>query len=370
MNIKISSGCRLHLGFLDLNGDLGRLFGSVGVALKHPRTVLTFKPWTSLEIVNGNIKRITSMIHKLCDHYSINPEVKITVKESIPEHFGLGSGTQLALALSTGLAMIHGIKIDMDEFASVMNRGERSGVGLISFREGGFIIDAGRKVGKNGCIESRDPNKMMRKWFPDWWRFLLIMPHLSPGLHGKVESKSINKMLSPAGLSEKICRLTLMKMLPSFLEKDIDTFGSSLTEIDQLTGDAFKDIQGGVYKDPISEKLIKKLQEIGAYGVGQSSWGPTLYGLVKANQVSYLNTKIRSYLAKEKIRATVLIGEPKNQGAEIEVESSEDKKHLEYKQSGFSTALCLKEPMIDGSGKNITHTHASEGRRLHDCRGN
>ena len=38
--VTVAVAARLHLGFLDLNGGLGRRFGSLGLALDAPETVL------------------------------------------------------------------------------------------------------------------------------------------------------------------------------------------------------------------------------------------------------------------------------------------------------------------------------------------
>ena len=39
--ISITSPARLHLGFMDLNGSLGRKFGSVGLAIDSIETSVT-----------------------------------------------------------------------------------------------------------------------------------------------------------------------------------------------------------------------------------------------------------------------------------------------------------------------------------------
>ena len=39
--IEVTAPARLHLGFLDLNGGLGRRFGSIGLAVDQPATRLT-----------------------------------------------------------------------------------------------------------------------------------------------------------------------------------------------------------------------------------------------------------------------------------------------------------------------------------------
>jgi len=46
MTLRISAPARLHLGLIDLRGDLGRRFGSLGVALAAPRLVLTARAAT------------------------------------------------------------------------------------------------------------------------------------------------------------------------------------------------------------------------------------------------------------------------------------------------------------------------------------
>ncbi|TJV01967.1 MAG: GHMP kinase, partial [Mesorhizobium sp.] len=38
-SVTIQVPARLHLGFLDLNGDTGRRFGSVGLPLSEPETI-------------------------------------------------------------------------------------------------------------------------------------------------------------------------------------------------------------------------------------------------------------------------------------------------------------------------------------------
>ena len=38
--VRVVAPARLHLGFLDLNGGLGRRFGSIGLAIDQPRTDL------------------------------------------------------------------------------------------------------------------------------------------------------------------------------------------------------------------------------------------------------------------------------------------------------------------------------------------
>src|SRR3974390_1456545 len=145
MLITVKTGCRLHLGFLDLTGDLGRIYGSIGVALENPKTVITVTETEELIIENGNRKKIFDFVEKFSKYYQVQPTVRIHLLESIPEHSGLGSGTQLSLAVATALAKICNIDADVRELSSIMGRGKRSGIGIAGFQFGGFIMDAGRK---------------------------------------------------------------------------------------------------------------------------------------------------------------------------------------------------------------------------------
>ena len=44
-------------------------------------------------------------------------------------------------------------------------------------------------------------------------------------------------------------------------------------------GRCFKKEQGGVYADPLLERIAEFVRGQGVRGVGQSSWGPTLYAV-------------------------------------------------------------------------------------------
>ena len=64
-------------------------------------------------------------------------------------------------------------------------------------------------------------------------------------------------------------------LLPALIERDIGSFGHSVTEIQRLIGDHFSQAQGGRYTSPAAAKLLAQAQSLGYTGVAQSSWGPT-----------------------------------------------------------------------------------------------
>jgi beta-ribofuranosylaminobenzene 5'-phosphate synthase len=60
------------------------------------------------------------------------------------------------------------------------------------------------------------------------------------------------------------------------------------------------------------------MKKIGAYGVGQSSWGPALYGVVKQEEAKQALSKVKMYLNKS-VSGHTFIAKANNKGATIKV---------------------------------------------------
>ena len=69
---------------------------------------------------------------------------------------------------------------------------------------------------------------------------------------------------------------------------------------------------------PIIQEGIDYFIEMGAYGAGQSSWGPTFYGLTKVAQSQKFKDKMIEFLEK-KMGGVVFIAEPNNRGAYFKI---------------------------------------------------
>lgn len=307
---------RIHLGMIDLNGGLGRLYGSIGLALEKPSIVLEAKTSDSLEIIGEDGERVREIVEVFSRAHNLDIGVVIDVKQTIPEHVGLGSGTQLSLAVASALSYISRLSVDVREIARIMNRGAISGIGVESFRKGGFIIDGGKKAGSTEGI----PSIVYRSSFPDDWTFVLAVPSIRRGLSGREEESAFKKIV-PASpeIAKDICWLLQMKMLPALVEKDIGAFGQSLMEIDRKVGRYFKEVQGGVYKEKLTQGLIDCMLDAGSYGAGQSSWGPAVYGLIEDSRAQKLESAVDSFMKAEGMGGTIIRTHTNNSGAEISV---------------------------------------------------
>ena len=320
MRITVKTGCRLHLGFLDLTGDLGRVYGSIGVSLENPGTVITAEKSRQLvvEHSNNSEKTILDVVARFSRHYDLQPATKIHLADGIPKHSGLGSGTQLALAVATALARMFDIDASVREISCIMDRGKRSGVGIACFEGGGFIVDSGRKnTGKD--VVGGPPSVIFRHDFPADWCFVIVIPETKKGLFGRDEENAISSLNPSKRISEEICRLTQMKLLPALIDRDIVEFGEALTEIDMRTGMYFEETQGGIYKEAITKDLVRFMLECGVHGVGQSSWGPTIYGLVEEDRAQVIPDKVKNFLAERKMGCEAFVSHCRNRGAEITV---------------------------------------------------
>lgn len=319
MRVSVETGGRLHMGFTNLSEDVGRRYGSIGVALDSPRTSVVLERSKTLDVGGDNPEQIGAYVRRFSEYFSVQPNVTIEVRERIPEHTGLGSGTQLALAIGMALARVSGIKADVHDVAKVMGRGVRSGVGVAAFDVGGSVIDAGHKT---GLPDSRNtPTVVFRRDFPSAWRFVVAIPGSGRGLNGPSEERVFRALSASTKISEEICRLTQIKLMPALVEEDIQEFGDALTAIDRKTGMYFADIQGGIYGGGEANEVIETMLRAGAYGAGQSSWGPAVYGLVDRFSADRVKMNVRAFLDEEGMGGSVFVARGRNAGARIEVQT-------------------------------------------------
>ena len=85
----------------------------------------------------------------------------------------------------------------------------------------------------------------------------------------------------------------------------------------------FVPVQGGIYSEKYSYKIIGHLLASGAYGAGQSSWGPAIYGLTSKEASDSIAECMRLFLEKQEIKGSVIVASGNNKGAEVEVLDAE-----------------------------------------------
>jgi len=272
--IRVTAPARLHLGFLGLDGaDQGR-FGSIGVGITGFSTTLVASRSAHVVVQGDDTGHVAGVTQALLDHYRIDTGLKVRVEHSIPRHQGLGSGTQLALALGTAISALYGLNASVEDLAIATGRGRRSGVGLGVFRHGGFIVDSGRSPGQ------ALPTTVLRHDFPAPWRLVLVLDPQARGLSGATERKAFKTLPElPTEVGAALCQQVLMQLLPALLEQDCDRFGAAVSAMQARLGACFSAAQGGVYASDKVRQALEFLAQRYATGIGQTSWGPTGFAI-------------------------------------------------------------------------------------------
>ena len=280
--ITVQTGARLHFGLLAVQAASGRNFGGVGLMVDSPGCVLSVDPSERDECLGEPeiAARLTAWrdeYRRRCPAEHRPPVCRIRLAQAIPSHSGLGSGTQTSLALATALARLSGEAIvTASELAHRVGRGARSALGIHGFEQGGLLVEGGKR-------QSDEISPLVARLdFPSEWRVLLVMPNDRRGLSGDAERAAFARLTPmPTSLTEALCRIVLMELLPAVASADFSSAAAALQEFGQLNGSHFAPVQGGVFADPQMAELAKWLADQGCAGVGQSSWGPTLWVLCR-----------------------------------------------------------------------------------------
>jgi len=281
-HVRVTTTARLHMGFIDLNGGLGRRFGSIGLALDSPATIIEARVADSFTCDGPMSARVLEYARHFALGAHLPGAAHIEVRSAIPEHAGLGSGTQLGLAVGTALVRMYGLNLNVREIAAMTGRGRRSGIGIGAFESGGLLVDGGR--GDDTSL----PPILVRMAFPEDWRILLVFDASTVGVHGKAEAQAFGTLPEfPALQAAHIARLVLMQALPAVVERDLEAFGLAIGEIQRLVGDHFAQAQGGGrYISPRVARAMAWLEAQGVRCLGQTSWGPTGFAVVQDETVA------------------------------------------------------------------------------------
>ncbi|WP_374306863.1 beta-ribofuranosylaminobenzene 5'-phosphate synthase family protein [Methylocella sp.] len=279
-SVTVRAPARLHLGFLDLHGGLGRRFGSIGLAIDEPATKLSIARAGADDASGPDAARAAAHLAALKRRHGLEGCYKVTVEAAIPDHVGLGSGTQLALALGAALRALEGLPCDPADDALLLQRTGRSGIGAAVFSRGGVVVDGGRGE------RTKTPPVLARLPFPPDWRIILVLDPGLKGVHGPQEARSF-AALPPfeEAASGEICRLTLIRALPALVEEDIEGFGAAIARIQEIVGAYFAPAQGGgAFTSARVGAALRGFSSLGATGIGQSSWGPTGFCFARSGE--------------------------------------------------------------------------------------
>lgn len=300
MKLQITTPCRIHATLIDMNGSIGRIDGGIGFTLSNPSWKVDFETTESPPLMLDVPEGIeASFIHVLVSEVlncfgmlSAKARIGIKVREIIPRHVGLGSKTQLALALADGISRL--LKLDntplsKEVLASIVRRGGTSGIGVTSYFHGGAIIDGGHEFGAGKEKESFLPSSasnarpapvLSRDDMPEGWRAVIGIPTLEEGAHDADEI-DIFKQNCPVPISEvqQLSHVILMKLLPAIKQQRFNEICDCINFFQDI---GFKKVEVGL-RGKVYRQMLRDWRAAGAPCAGMSSFGPTIYSLAESD---------------------------------------------------------------------------------------
>jgi beta-RFAP synthase len=286
-----------------------RQFGGVGLMIDKPGIDLTVEIADQFSADGPLAERALRFAQTYCDAVGIPQHFRIRIDSAAPEHVGLGTGTQLGLAVARGIAELADRPRDAATLAQQVGRGKRSAIGIHGFERGGFLVEAGKTA-------AQAVSPLIGRWdFPEEWSIVLLLRKDRHGTHGPQEIDAFAKLAAAPNddrATEALSRIVLLGMIPAIIERDFEAFGEALYDYNRRAGEMFQEMQGGIYSDPRLEELFGRARDLGVKGFGQSSWGPTAFFVVEGG------ADFGDWLQKAMPDENVLVTSGKNVGALVQ----------------------------------------------------
>ncbi|MEM9353043.1 MAG: hypothetical protein AAGA92_08515 [Planctomycetota bacterium] len=277
--LVVSAPARLHFGLLRFSNPSGLSFGGLGMMVRDPRTVVRLSRSHNWQFTGPSANlALAAARHAVTAAEAAGSECfSIEIAQAPPRHRGFGSGTQLALTLTAGVLRLMGREWeDATTLAAAANRARRSAIGTHGFLHGGLLWERGRAP-----EQSISPLET-RVLVPEAWRVLLLQPLSREGTHGPAEAAVFEQLPPvPADVTERLKHLAAQEILPAAVAGDFARFTSHLEAYGEAAGNCFSSVQGGPFANQRVADVVAAARAAGALGVGQTSWGPTVFAFAE-----------------------------------------------------------------------------------------
>lgn len=310
--VEVTTPARLHLGMLSFGVPGRRAYGGVGVMIDRPgvhlRVTRVTRPTGDRFTASGPLAdRAAGFARSCAEAWRLDHDAACAIDvERVPaSHAGLGSGTQLGLAVAAGLRQLfHASPAIADpdgivrfdaagsvDLARAVNRGRRSCVGVYGFGGGGLIIEGGRHVSPHHAAEDDAVRAfsplLARVHLPSSWRCVVFGMRDVVGLHGDAERQAFASLPPvPREISAELSRVALMELWPAAVEGRFEEFSDALLRYGLLAGKPFERAASSLPYAATTAALIEQLTAWGVRGCGQSSWGPTVMACCESEQAA------------------------------------------------------------------------------------
>jgi len=316
--VEVSAPSHVHAGNPDIHGGLGRLFGTLGLALREPR--LRVRVWRSPgePAARGPESGAALEFARLYSRLA-GCSLGVEVLEAIPRGVGLGGTTPLALSIAVAAFSLCGWRASLEEAALAAGRARVSGLGFHTFRVGGLIFDGGFRPGRR-----RVPPLVFRADVPDSVAVVVALPEGLVERVKRFKEREEELLREPPRMdewmAERASRIVLMGVLANAAAGEWREALHWLARFNRELGEYWARWQGGAYCCGEVEAIIDGLEAAGAWGAGQSSWGPTVYAFTGAREAAGLAREAERLLERHAGGGRVWVTRASNVGARVRLE--------------------------------------------------
>jgi len=282
--------------------------------VSRPATILTVEPSSEFAAEGMQCERVQEFASRWQQRRGLLlPKCLIRVKSVPAQHVGLGSGTQLAMSVATALHCGSELPLPTaSELSRSVGRGHRSCIGSHGFFEGGLLFELGRESDEAFAeLEARVE-------LPDHWRVVQLRPRQHAGLSGNDEVTAFGKLPAvPAEATAALLNEVRENILPAAWAANFSEFSESVYRYGLRAGECFTQAQGGPFANATLASWVQDIRGHGVAGVGQSSWGPSLFVLHESEEaaqgfVKWFHDEISSPTESHSMISTI-----SNRGVEI-----------------------------------------------------
>ena len=310
--VHVRAPSRLHFGMFSFGREDRAQFGGIGVMIDKPGVQVSFQPADRFCVSGDRAERVEQFVQRASRAWGLRSLRNCRIDVRAPaDHTGLGVGTQLGLATAAGLRHFLELpELEIELLASSIGRAGRSAVGTYGFRLGGLIVDSGREPSPSDGGRLKE-----RLAIPDAWRFVLVRPVGVSGMAGEREVEAFAKLPAvPDEVTMRLWRITDDEILPAVRSGDCSRFGEAVYQFGILAGQCFATAQGGPFASRAIADLVAKIRDLGVAGVGQSSWGPTVFAVTKNEGEA---AQLKRILEESMREYEISVSAPSNTGAVV-----------------------------------------------------
>ena len=161
------------------------------------------------------------------------------------------------------------------ELADASGRGARSSVGAWTFAAPGLVVEAGvRDDGSISPLVARHP-------MPERWRCVLALPLGVEGLSGNAEERFFGLLHEErTAIEPRVSRLVLTALLPGLRDRATSTSSAPRSPRSSARSERCSRPGRAACFIRARRRSSRRCWRSGVGAVGQSSWGPSVYGIV------------------------------------------------------------------------------------------